>query len=60
MISILCPCYNEEEVLGLFFEKISEVIEKIPEEFEFVFVNDGSRDKTLEILKAHAQKDSRI
>ena len=46
--------------MDLFFEKISEAIAEIPEGFEFVFVNDGSRDKTLEILKAHAQKDSRI
>jgi len=60
LISILCPCYNEEAVLDLFFKKISEVLEKIPEKFEFVCVNDGSKDKTLEVLKAHARKDSRI
>ncbi len=60
MISILCPCYNEEAVLDLFFEKISEVTAKIPEEFEFVCVNDGSKDNTLEVLKNHAEKDSRI
>ena len=60
MISILCPCYNEETVLDLFFEKISEVLAKIPERFEFICVNDGSEDKTLEILKDHAKKDSRI
>jgi len=35
MISILCPCYDEEAVLDLFFEKISEVTAKIPEKFEF-------------------------
>lgn len=60
MISILCPCYNEEAALNLFFEKISSVLESIPEKFEFVCVNDGSKDKTLEILKAQARKDSRI
>ena len=60
MISILCPCYNEETVLDLFFEKILEVLAKIPERFEFICVNDGSEDKTLEILKDHAKKDSRI
>ena len=60
LISILCPCYNEEAVLNLFFEKISEVAAKIPEQFEFICVNDGSKDKTLEILKNHAKKDSRI
>ena len=60
MISILCPCYNEEKVLDLFFEKISEVLAKIPEKFEFICVNDGSKDKTLDILKTHAKKDSRV
>lgn len=60
MISILCPCYNEEAVLDLFFEKISAVLESIPEKFEFLCVNDGSNDSTLEVLKAHARKDSRV
>jgi len=60
LISILCPCYNEEAVLDLFFERISAVTAKIPEKFEFICVNDGSKDKTLEILKNHAEKDSRI
>ena len=60
MISILCPCYNEEAALDLFFEKISEITIKIPEKFEFICVNDGSNDNTLEILKANAEKDSRI
>ncbi|MBR2207702.1 MAG: glycosyltransferase family 2 protein [Synergistaceae bacterium] len=60
MISILCPCYNEEKVLDLFFEKISAVLEVIPEQFEFVCVNDGSSDETLSVLKVHAKNDSRI
>lgn len=60
MISILCPCFNEEEVIPVFFERIFAVIDEIPENFEIVCVNDGSRDRTLEVLKEYALKDERI
>ena len=52
-ISIVVPCYNEEESLPLFYEEVNKVTIQMKEkaEFEFVFVNDGSRDKTLEELK---------
>ena len=60
MISVLCPCFNEEEVMPVFFERIFAVIDSTPEEFEIVCVNDGSRDKTLEVLKEYALRDERI
>ena len=54
MISILCPCYNEEAVLPLFFQRIISVMEGIGEDFEIVCVNDGSHDGTLsQIGRAH-------
>lgn len=60
-ISILIPAYNEEEVLGHLYKRLQELAENVAEyEFEFLFVNDGSRDKTLEILRELAQKDYRI
>jgi glycosyltransferase involved in cell wall biosynthesis len=60
-ISILIPAYNEEEVLGHLYKRLQELAENVAEyEFEFLFVNDGSRDKTLEILRELAQKDHRI
>lgn len=59
-ISIIVPCYNEEAVLELFYNKITEVSDSIDAEFEYVFVDDGSKDKTLEILKAYSKKDSRV
>lgn len=61
-ISIVVPCYNEEESLPLFYEEVNKVTEQMKKkaEFEFVFVNDGSRDKTLENLRKLAQKDSRV
>ena len=55
-ISIVAPCYNEEDVIDIFLEKIFEVLEKLGRSYEIVFVNDGSRDNTLEILKQKAQE----
>ncbi|MBQ6972880.1 MAG: glycosyltransferase family 2 protein [Synergistaceae bacterium] len=60
MISILCPCYNEEKALPLFIQRITQVISAIPETFEILFVNDGSTDSTLDLLKSYSQQDSRI
>ena len=61
-ISIVVPCYNEEESLPLFYEEVNKVTEQMKKkaEFEFVFVNDGSKDKTLEELRKLAKKDKRI
>ena len=61
-ISIVVPCYNEEESIPLFYEEVNKVTEQMKKkaEFEFVFVNDGSRDKTLEELRKLAKKDSRV
>ena len=60
MISILCPCYNEEKALPIFINRITETISRIPEEFEIVFVNDGSTDSTLELLTSYSDNDPRI
>ena len=61
LISILIPAYNEEEVLGLLFARLKELAEKnTAYDFEFFFVNDGSRDKTYEIIRDHAEKDTRV
>lgn len=58
-ISIIVPCYNEEEALPLFYKEINKVSETMDEEFEFIFVNDGSKDKTLEIIKNLSTLDKR-
>ncbi len=55
-ISIVAPCFNEEDVIDIFLEKIFEVLKKLGRSYEIVFVNDGSRDNTLEILKQKAQE----
>ena len=60
-ISIIVPCYNEEEALPIFYEEIcktANLMKKI--NFEFIFVNDGSKDKTLKTLRELAKKDKRV
>ena len=52
LLSIVVPCYNEAEALPFFFKEICKVAQKMAElDFEFIFINDGSIDKTLEIIK---------
>lgn len=61
IITILIPAYNEEEVLPTLFERLEAYAATVKNySFEFLFVNDGSRDKTLEMIKAQAAKDKRI
>ena len=51
-ISVVVPCYNEEEALKYFYKEINDVSKKMKElNFEFIFVNDGSKDKTLDEIK---------
>lgn len=59
-ISIIVPVYNEEEAIKIFYDKITEVSAKMEADFEYIFVNDGSKDKTLEIAKEYAKNDSRV
>jgi polyisoprenyl-phosphate glycosyltransferase len=60
-ISILIPAYNEQEVLDTLYARLDKLAQSTKNyDFEFLFVNDGSRDKTLEIIKSYAEKDSRI
>lgn len=60
-ITILIPAYNEEQVLGPLYERLDLLDRSMPNyNFEFLFVNDGSRDKTLEMIKDYAKKDKRV
>lgn len=61
LISAIVPCYNEEESAPLFYEEICRVTEEAKRfELEIVFVDDGSRDGTLKVLRELAKKDSRV
>lgn len=60
-LSLVIPCYNEEEVLPYFYEEFCKVAEKMPEiQTEAIFIDDGSKDGTLELVKELAKKDSRV
>ena len=59
--SIVVPCYNEEEALPLFYEETEKVLATMPMlEFEYMFVDDGSWDGTLEVMRALAAKDPKV
>ena len=60
-ISLVIPCFNEEESIPLFYEEVDKVSKKMKEvTFEMIFINDGSKDKTLEILRDLSKKDKRV
>lgn len=64
ILSIVVPCYNEEKALPYFYEEINKISQNMRKkyrlEFEFIFVDDGSKDKTTTILKEMAQTDNRV
>ncbi len=61
LISILVPCYNEEAVLREFYRRTVQVIDGISQyDFQFMFVNDGSKDRTLGIMRELHEKDCRV
>ena len=60
-ISIIVPCYNEEEAMPIFYEEICKVTKKMKKvDFEFIFVNDGSKDHTLDVARELHKKDERV
>lgn len=58
--SVVVPCFNEEETVNAFYDAIIPVMEQTKDKYEIIFVNDGSNDKTEEILAGIAKKDKRI
>ncbi|MFJ6741847.1 glycosyltransferase family 2 protein [Streptomyces sp. NPDC091279] len=63
LISIVAPCFNEEEVLDRFHERLQNVAEELlplGHDMEFVYVDDGSRDRTLTVLERLAALDARV
>ena len=53
-ISLIIPCFNEQEALPLFYDEVTSVLKTMQCAYELLFVNDGSRDETLTILKGFA------
>jgi polyisoprenyl-phosphate glycosyltransferase len=60
MISLIIPCFNEEAVLDQFYHEVKKVLETDHDDYEFIFVNDGSTDRTFTILKKIAQHDRKV
>ena len=58
--SIIVPAYNEEKSLQLFYDAVTPLFESLGEEYEMIFVNDGSTDETKNILDALADRDARV
>ena len=59
-LSLIVPCYNEEEALPLFYEEVTKVLKSLDEDYEIILVNDGSKDKTLDEMKQLAKKDKHV
>lgn len=65
LLSVIVPCYNEEQVIKLFYKKINEIFKDMKQSyeglsFELMFINDGSGDKTLDIIKKLADNDEQV
>jgi glycosyltransferase involved in cell wall biosynthesis len=59
-LSIVIPVYNEEENIPKLYEELKEVLDKLPYDYEIIFVDDGSTDKSFEILNEIAKKDPKV
>lgn len=59
-ITLIVPCFNEEEALPIFYKEATKVAEKLDYEYELLFINDGSKDNTLNLMKGFAAKDSHV
>lgn len=62
VLSLVIPCYNEEKSLPYLYEELTRVLAEIEPEFmvEMIFINDGSKDRSLSILKELAEQDKRV
>jgi polyisoprenyl-phosphate glycosyltransferase len=61
LISVIVPCYNEEEVFEASYQRLVKVLDSIDKyDYELIFVNDGSKDKTLSLIKAAVTKNQKV
>ncbi len=61
LLSVIVSCYNEEETIPIFYKEICKVSKEMKYiDFEFIFINDGSRDNTLNVIKDLNKKDKRV
>lgn len=60
VLSVVVSVYNEEAVLLKFYEEVKKVLDRLPWDYELIFVNDGSRDQSLSIIKKLAKEEKRV
>ena len=60
LISVVVPCYNEEKVIAMTYDQLRAALEKITDDYEMIFVNDGSSDGTISALKRFAENDKHV
>ncbi|HEM3647829.1 TPA: glycosyltransferase family 2 protein [Streptococcus suis] len=60
MISVIVPCFNEEEAIPYFYDAMEKVRREMGEQFEYIFVNDGSKDRTLTVLRQLSGQDRAV
>lgn len=59
-ISLIIPCYNEQEAIPYFYEEVTKAMCSLHNDYELLFINDGSKDQTLSILKDYALRDVHV
>ncbi|MBP2622495.1 glycosyltransferase family 2 protein [Streptococcus oricebi] len=59
-ISVIVPCFNEEEAIPLFYAAMEAIKAELAEDLEYIFINDGSKDQTLPVLRELSQKDPSV
>lgn len=59
-LSLIIPCYNEQESLPIFYQAVTAVMQEMACSYELIFVNDGSKDDTLPLLKQMSEQDSHV
>lgn len=60
MISVIVPCFNEEEAIPYFYDAMEKVRKEMGDQFEYIFVNDGSKDRTLTVLRQLSGQDRAV
>ena len=59
-LSLIVPCFNEQEALPVFYETVTGVLKGMPYDYELVLVNDGSSDGTLDLMRRYASEDEHV
>ena len=60
MLSLIVPCFNEEEALPYFYQEATKVVEDMNVDYELLFINDGSKDETLNIIRRLSKEDEHV